>query len=91
MRDIEFVSYDGEWPCLCHGKLILNVDGVEHVLNGSLVSGGSTWFDEGWNGNVIEGPWYIIFNDDYFSEKEQNYIIQLVNENVEFGCCGGCL
>ena len=27
--NIEFVSYDGEWPSLCMGRLILKVNGEE--------------------------------------------------------------
>lgn len=26
---VEFISYDGEWPNLCSGKLILKIDGVK--------------------------------------------------------------
>lgn len=67
------------------GKLILKVDGVKHTLNGKLSSGGYVQFDEHWNAEVDVGPWDIDFYDDFFSKKEQKYIIQLVNENVEWG------
>ena len=26
---VKFVSYDGEYPCLCSGTLILNIDGED--------------------------------------------------------------
>ena len=49
MSKVEFVSYDGKWPNLCSGKLVLSIDGVtvefpEYCMN----SGGSVWFDEEW-------------------------------------------
>ena len=33
--NVEFISYDGKYPCLCSGKLILRIDGVI-VTFGSL-------------------------------------------------------
>lgn len=91
MRDIEFVLYDGAWPALCHGKLTLSVDGEAHVLNGTLSSGGMVTHDADWNFEVEEGPWTVDFYDDFFTEEEQEFITQLVNENVSYGCCGGCI
>lgn len=41
MRNINFISYDGKWPCLCLGTLVLEIDGVEHSLKGGLCSGGA--------------------------------------------------
>ena len=40
-RDIEFVSYDGAWPCLCMGTLTLRVEGKELKMKGGLCSGGT--------------------------------------------------
>lgn len=91
MRDIQFVSYSGEWPALCCGTLILKVNGVEHEFNGRLGSGGSAWFDGNWYEHVEEGPWDVFFYDDFFSEEKKQHIRDLVNDNVEWSCCGGCL
>lgn len=90
MRNIEFVSYDGKYPNLCSGTLKLRVDGKIWQKSHCLISGGRcSWEDEDQN---IRGPWDISsydFND--FTVEEQVEIQRLVNDNVEWGCCGGCI
>lgn len=29
---VEFILYDGEYPNLCHGLLLVDIDGVKHVF-----------------------------------------------------------
>ena len=29
MEHVKFVSYDGKWPNLCTGTLVLNIDGKD--------------------------------------------------------------
>lgn len=96
MRNIEFVSYTGEYPCLCVGTLTLKIDGKEMSFRGGFHSGGHCYFDEDWNGHVTEGEWEIDF--DYpewealnLTDEEKQYIVRLFDMNVEHGCCGGCL
>lgn len=96
MRNIEFVSYDGKWPCLCLGTLVLEIDGVKHSLKGGLCSGGTCWIDDDYNEHVTEGEWDIDFDyEDWLAlnltDEEKQYIVRLFNENVENGCCGGCI
>ena len=31
-HDIEFVSYDGEYPCLCMGTLVIKIDGKQYAF-----------------------------------------------------------
>lgn len=89
----EFVSYDGKFPNLCAGKLKILVDGKEYELpKHTLVSGGDVTFDEKWRDDVSHGPWKIDENllpDELKPFKSE--IAGLVNDNVEFGCCGGCV
>lgn len=98
---VEFVSYSGKWPCLCMGELTLKIDD-KIVTFGSLseqkkdywieiISGGSCGFtDNSYTDSFItEGEWDIILPDEFKSiEKE---VKKLFNENVPYGCCGGCL
>lgn len=86
---IKFVSYSGEWPCLCMGTLVLEIDGVQRALSNCLISGGSTWFTDDWDGIIEDGPWRIDLPKDL--EKYEKEILKVVNENVSWGCCGGCL
>lgn len=89
MRQIEFVSYSGCYPRLCCGELILSIDGKEHKIACHMNSGGRCFIDEIYQIQT-KGEWDITFYDDFFTTEEQEYITELVNENVEQGCCGGC-
>lgn len=96
MRNIEFVSYTGAYPCLCIGTLTLKIDGKEMSFKGAFHSGGTCYFDEDWNDHVTEGKWEIDFDYPEWEElnltpEEKKEITFLFNANVEWGCCGGCL
>lgn len=87
MRNIKFISYDGEYPTLCFGVLTFSVDGVVvHVAN-CMKSGG--WLDKDYEPH--KGKWSL--DESYFHELdlcEIDKLTALVNENVRYGCCGGC-
>jgi len=94
MRDIEFVSYDGEWPNLCSGELVLLIDGNMVSCGRCLSSGGNVTHDEEWNFTVTSGDWDVDFDDFQhlnLTDNEKRLITALVNENVPQGCCGGCI
>lgn len=93
---IKFINYDGKSPCLCTGRLTLKIDGEEHTFgygegcefHSFWMSGGSCNGCEG----VSHGEWEIDVND--IPEQFQKYakeIDEVFNENVEYGCCGGCI
>jgi len=91
-RHVEFVSYTGEYPCLCHGELIVKIDGKEVNLGDCLTSGGDVWFDEAGMEHVEEGGWIIYDYDIPF--EYVNFIPEIedvVNDNITWGCCGGCV
>ena len=90
--EIKLISYDGEWPNLCSGTLIVEVDGKEWTFpKYCMSSGGSVWFDKGWSEHVEDGPWGISDWPDGFPEKAKEKTINLVNEEIHWGCCGGCV
>lgn len=96
MERVEFVSYDGEYPCLCMGTLVLKIDGKIYD-NIKISSGGWCGFDEDYIDKVEEGPWIISYNsidDDEelkLVKSLEKEITEVVNENIPWGCCGGCL
>ena len=97
MREIEFVSYNGKYPNLCSGWLVLKVDGKEWSGYVQLFSGGQCYIDSHGDEVVEQGPWEVskYEYDDLakagFSDEEIDEIISLLNKNVEWGCCGGCI
>lgn len=100
---VKFISYTGKYPNLCTGDLILEVDGKRYtfglILNRENIlptfwdSGGSCGFSKDYSESyVYPGKWII--NADELPQELQKYadeIDELFNENVPYGCCGGCL
>lgn len=107
MTKVEFVSYDGAYPCLCMGTLVLKINGVEAKFHFSFnndkdkgeysdfwSSGGGVTFDEDWNENVSIGAWRFFPTSSSFPEELKeigDLLIAVFNENVPYGCCGGCV
>jgi len=89
---LEFISYDGKYPNLCGGTLIIKVDGNEMVFPSyCLSSGGNVSFDDDWNEEVTQGEWTISDFPKDFPKELVSEANDLVNENIEQGCCGGCV
>lgn len=92
MTTIEFVSYDGRYPCLCMGTLVIRVNGKTYRLKNALVSGGDVLsnhdFSDMW---TVKGEWRVALYDYPELEPYKEEIARVVNENVEYGCCGGCI
>lgn len=111
--EIKFVSYDGDYPCLCGGTLILNIDGEDyyfgdfgenfyfgnfgrvnkdsddHHFKRFWMSGGGISIDEE---ITIHAKWKLkeYCLPDFLLPYGQE-LIDLFNENVRYGCCGGCI
>lgn len=47
------------------------------------------WFDDEWNEHITIGEWSVNVPEKYANIKDE--IERCVNENVEWGCCGGCV
>lgn len=57
----------------------------------ALVSGGCVYFDDDWKDYVSSGPWDIELDNYKELEPYKAEILKVVNKNVKFGCCGGCV
>lgn len=88
---IEFISYSGKYPHLCCGCLRLMINNEEVIFDNILASGGYCGIDGDYEEYVEQDEWYV--NDGNLGEYEKyrSEILDIINENVEFGCCGGCL
>lgn len=89
MSKVKFISYNGEYPCLCYGTLVLEIEGKRVELKNILSSGGTCYIDSDYDEIVKKGAWSVNVPEEYKQYEEE--ITNLVNENVPFGCCGGCL
>ncbi len=88
---VEFVSYDGKYPCLCMGTLIIKVNGKNYSLKHAMISGGGIFHDKDWNMWAEHGDWNVDLDEYPELETYREEIVRVVNENVKHGCCGGCI
>lgn len=89
---LKFVSYDGEYPNLCAGELVLELDGKKVLFPAfCLSSGGSVSFDDDWNVSITQGEWSIVKWPENFPEELKRDAEKMVNEKIRHGCCGGCV
>lgn len=96
---VEFISYSGEYPSLCMGVLTLKIDGEEIRFGHDYKN--SHWHNDGnYKCFWISGGYTDIGNNEWkidyeaLPEKYRQYaneIDRVFNENVDYGCCGGCL
>ena len=87
---VEFVSYTGKYPNLCSGNLTLLVNGIKFT-GFSLSSNGRVWFDDDWNEHIAKGSWEVDEWPANFPEEAKKEALEVINENIEHGCCGGCI
>lgn len=89
------IEYDGEYPNLCSGHLKVWL-GNDFYDFGQycLSSGGSCYFENDYADEVVkQGEWSI---NEYsipenFPEEYLDDVLKVINEEITWGCCGGCL
>lgn len=87
---VKFISYDGKFPSLCCGTLILEIDGEKVKFpKFCMQSGGYAGCDENSEEYIEYGEWSVKVPKEYEQYKQE--IEAVVNKNVEKGCCGGCI
>lgn len=85
------VFYDGKYPNMCSGTLIIKEDGID-IYNKRCCckSTGCVWFDDEWCDHIESGD--LLWNEEDakgFSEEIQNAVKDVLSSC--FVCCGGCI
>ena len=87
------IKYDGKYPCLCSGHLEVWV-GNDYYDFGKycLSSGGSCYFTDHYTDPVVEeGEWDITEFPKNFPMELKDDLLNVINMEIPYGCCGGCL
>ena len=84
------IQYNGEYPNLCSGKLVVTVDGKRWNFSNCLSSGGSVSFDEDWSEVVEQGEWSVEW-PEAFPDELKTEVLSAINDEIPHGCCGGCV
>jgi len=93
---VKFISYTGCYPCLCYGELTLEIDGTKHTFgDGRGCEFHSFWTSGGYINSdyeAVQNEWEIDVErlpEQFWDVAEE--IDRVFNENVYYGCCGGCI
>lgn len=87
------IDYNGRYPNLCSGQLIVTIDGVEwRFPEYCLRSGGSCYFTNNYRDeHVKKGDWSVTDWPEGFPEDQKEAVINEINAVLPKGCCGGCI
>jgi len=88
------IEYDGDYPNLCRGNLIVYIseERWEFPLY-CLESGGRVCRNENWDMWPEEGPWSVSKWPEGFPDDDglKMLIENIINDEIPLGCCGGCI
>lgn len=86
------IEYDGRYPNLCYGYLVVTIDDIRYNFPPDcMVPGGSAYCTGDWEEVVTEGEWGISEWPENFPEYLKWDVLDAVNKQVRHGCCGGCI
>ena len=97
---VEFVSYTGKSPCLCQGILTLKIDKYKWQFGGVRGLNPIFWRSGGQIEIVGNYEEFIVSKAEWEIDVDKlcsvlkpyaEEIDKVFNENVPFGCCGGCI
>lgn len=98
---VKFVSYTGRYPNLCSGILTLEIDGEFATFGHNYWREDQPQYRQFWSSGgglqpnyegTWQGEWQIDVNK--LPEQFRQYateIDEVFNNNVKYGCCGGCI
>ena len=86
------IEYNGKYPNLCAGNLIININKQKWEFGEYCLKSGGCCSYNPKNSNITlkEGPWKINEWPEGFPEKYKDLIIVEINKKIKPGCCGGC-
>lgn len=83
------VDYDGSWPNLCSGNLVVEVNGKKYRFpRHCLVSGGNVIVKRG---EINHGRWSVSDWPEDMPDNIKDQVLGAINDHIPHGCCGGCL
>jgi len=89
---VRLLEYNLPSYASCSGTFTVEVDGEKWFFGGgALITGGNVSFDENWSEHVEEGPWRIGIWPEDFPEDKKWEVLEAINEEIPWGCCGGCV
>lgn len=86
------VFYDGKYPNLCSGHLIVLIDNKKYDFGKYVLrSGGSSDWK---TGEIETGDWTFKDHIEYpkgFPMELKDEVLRQINLFIPKGCCGGCM
>jgi hypothetical protein len=89
-RKILSYEYNGEYPSLCKGKLMVYIEDKKFEFKSLKSSGSVQKTRKGYK--IIQGNWYIDQWPDNFPIELKEFLIYKINNDgiIPKPCCGGC-
>lgn len=86
------IKYNGTYPNLCSGELVVIIDNVEWIFpEYCLASGGDATYHNNYGTVITRGPWSISKYPKNFPDNLRSVVEDAVNDSIPQGCCGGCI
>lgn len=86
--NIEFIDIIEKPWALCGSHVVLKINDQEIEFDHILSTGGSVSWGE--RDEIEIGPWGVGNLPEYLEEYIEE-ITTIINDNVDWGCCGGCI
>ena len=92
MKEIK-IQYDGDYPNLCSGHLIVTIgEDIYDFGSHCISSGGGVWFSADYGEeHADEGAWSVSNWPKGFPEEYKEFVLDKINDEIPHGCCGGCI
>ncbi len=95
-EDMIIVRYDGKYPNLCCGKMVVEISNPKKLRpwefsEDCLFCDGFAYESDKGERVIGFGDWTVVKWPDGFPENMKQPVTNAVNRQVRKGCCGGCI